>query len=306
MSMAMPSITRVCKPLPVAGYPLLADQIGRQPEIGIYRSFLALHAQDILYMQAEIHDLELELHRIQKEDSDSLDQYRSRYKENWWYLENAEGHGYYQQDHPALKQPRILRRLRPLLAQYGETQTIVMLRIPLILEGERIVQFRTLSQFKEPNIKDLANLQAFLDSPQMGSDKLCGHDAFIWGNVDEPHDRAEDLIQAIYRDEEDSFSRWFIEKIVAMFSTHCGRRLLKPDKVNRDVFCKRNTILRITYYITTALASILLILPIAVLEFVSSMRARLAVIAGSNVVVSMCLAVFTMASRLQIFATTAR
>jgi hypothetical protein len=65
------------------------------------------------------------------------------------------------------------------------------------------------------------------------------------------------------------------------------------------------TIYRITYWITSILASLILIISIVVLYLVHSMPARLGTIAGFNILVSICLMALTNAKRAEIFAITA-
>jgi hypothetical protein len=115
-------MTNSAKQTPVTGYPRLADQIGRQPELGIYRSFLALNAQDMLYMQAEIIELECQLRQSEKDDSGCLEKWRPKYSEDWWFLEYAGRLEGYHDDHPAMKQRSLIQRLRPLLALYSKSR----------------------------------------------------------------------------------------------------------------------------------------------------------------------------------------
>jgi hypothetical protein len=162
-----------------------------------------------------------------------------------------------------------------------------------------------LTSMDEPNSHDLSDFQRFLQSPEMGPSKLDGWDALIYGSVDMPHNRADDLVCMIKPEKEDSFSRWFLEKLMAAFFACRCHRYRKPDKVTGDIFYLRRKILRITYYITTALAPLLLILAITVLWLVPAMKARLIIVAVFTTAVSLCLAVFTTAPRSQVFAITA-
>jgi hypothetical protein len=104
----------------VAGYPRLADQIGHQPQLGIYRKFPALNARDLLYMQAEIIDLEKELREAENEDSQISEQRRFKYSSDWWYLQHAAKVEGLDENHDAYKQRNIVARLRILLGQYSE------------------------------------------------------------------------------------------------------------------------------------------------------------------------------------------
>jgi hypothetical protein len=71
------------------GYAKIATLMGAYPEVGIVRRFAALNAQNILYMQAELINLESRLRRYEKEDRESGDQARRDYAVNWFKLRYA-------------------------------------------------------------------------------------------------------------------------------------------------------------------------------------------------------------------------
>lgn len=52
------------------GYPRLAHWVGREPSFAIFRRFATLNAKNILYLQAEIAYLELELDELERLNSD--------------------------------------------------------------------------------------------------------------------------------------------------------------------------------------------------------------------------------------------
>jgi len=75
------------------GYAKIASRIALNPELGIYRKFAALNAQNLLYLQAEIHGLEQELRDYAQNDADALDdQTRKLYSRDWNTLANARDH----------------------------------------------------------------------------------------------------------------------------------------------------------------------------------------------------------------------
>ena len=71
------------------GYLKLSVFQSKFPEVAIFRRFAALNAQNILYMQAELSHLELELKEIITEDSRSGDSERRAYTQDWWTLNQA-------------------------------------------------------------------------------------------------------------------------------------------------------------------------------------------------------------------------
>jgi hypothetical protein len=71
------------------GYSKLALLMGEYPELAIFRRFATLNTQNILYLQAELHDLE-KLHReLALENETSGHDHRITYAANWFRLANS-------------------------------------------------------------------------------------------------------------------------------------------------------------------------------------------------------------------------
>lgn len=71
------------------GYPRLASLMGAHPEIATFRRFGALNALNLLYMQAELTDLENSLHKQAKSDAESGHPDRSIYHRDWQTLSES-------------------------------------------------------------------------------------------------------------------------------------------------------------------------------------------------------------------------
>lgn len=56
------------------GYPMLAGLMGLRPQMGIFRRFAYLNAQNLLYMQAELVCLEKQLKEVQDRDAKGIDE----------------------------------------------------------------------------------------------------------------------------------------------------------------------------------------------------------------------------------------
>ena len=80
---------------------------------------------------------------------------------------------------------------------------------------------------------------------------------------------------------------------------------MKPNHTHGVIGYEDTTVFKITYWITSIVASLIPILSIVILYKVKSMKARLGIIAGFNVLISMCLSGLTNAKRSEIFAITA-
>ena len=60
-------------PARLEGYPSFAEFIAKDIDAAIYRKFTRLSARNLLYLQSELHDLELQLQQLDREDAVDLD-----------------------------------------------------------------------------------------------------------------------------------------------------------------------------------------------------------------------------------------
>lgn len=167
---------------------------------------------------------------------------------------------------------------------------------------EALVQQSQILAYPEPGQWDLDDIQKLLYN--MGL-PLKGLDSTVWGTVIAPKDYSPDLITLCPRKKEDPFSDWMAEKAVANL-LRCGcSRLMKPSRVHGVIGYEDTRVMKITYWITSILASLIPIASIIVLYCVHSMSARLGVIGAFNLLISVCLSAFTNAKRSEVFAITA-
>jgi hypothetical protein len=133
----------------------------------------------------------------------------------------------------------------------------------------------------------------------MGPLALLGDDAAVWGSMSQRNSYKPDLVALKPRVKKDTFSVWAAENGTRF------ARFMKPSPVHGVGGYEDTIIFRITYWITSILASLILIASIVVLYFVHSMPARLGTIAAFNILVSVCLMGLTNAKRTEVFAITA-
>jgi hypothetical protein len=137
----------------------------------------------------------------------------------------------------------------------------------------------------------------------MGPHVLSGYDAYIWGSNNKPPE--PDLITLRPRKKKDRFSKWAEENALSKL-VRCGcAPLLTVSRTLGVVGYDDETIYRITYWITSIVASLIPIASIAILYCVQSMPVRLGIIAIFNVLVSVCLMGLANAKRAEVFAITA-
>ena len=75
------------------GYPKLASRISQKPELSIFRRFLSLNTENLLYMQAELAILELELKDIVNADLHSGMRMRRQISTSFLALKESSEHG---------------------------------------------------------------------------------------------------------------------------------------------------------------------------------------------------------------------
>ena len=73
----------------VTGYPKLAGQMEILPEIAIFRRFGALNARRLLYLQAELIQLENDLVRVEAADKKCVRGRRDRFSRDWFWLNES-------------------------------------------------------------------------------------------------------------------------------------------------------------------------------------------------------------------------
>jgi hypothetical protein len=154
-----------------------------------------------------------------------------------------------------------------------------------------------------PDDYDLKDIQHFLASAKLGSVCLESDEAYIWGSAQLPKTHAPDLIALKPRANEDTFSRWIAERAILLIRIF--GRCLTPSSKQGAVVIYDSIIMRVTFWITSVIASMIPIASIAVLLHLHTQAAKLGAIAAFNVLITVCLSVFTEAKRTDCFAVTA-
>ncbi|KAH4029310.1 hypothetical protein HBH70_238340 [Parastagonospora nodorum] len=262
------------------GYPRLSERMGLKPETLIFRKFVALNARILLYMQAELVDLERALQKQEERDLNDKDGKRSRYASDFSYL--------------------------PLSHKYGDTtqlQLVKNIQVKLEVYNKALIQQYKVNQIPGPDRFDLDDMQALLISDAMDRGVLTGNDATIWGHPDTPNIHAPDLIGLCQREDVDTFSRIVSRNAIFLFNYGLGR-IKKADHHLGNVYYG-SSVLNITKWITSILASMLPVASILVLSKLQARNTKLGVLVAFNFVFTVCLTVCTKAKRAEVFAITA-
>jgi len=135
----------------------------------------------------------------------------------------------------------------------------------------------------------------------MGPLALIGQDCDIWGSIQNPKGYRHDLVGLKPRRKNDPFSRVVCANAVHLF--RCGlSRIKNPSQFHGTVGYEDTSVKRLTRCVSNIVASLMPILSIVILYNVSTIQAKLGIIAAFNVLMSACISVFTNARRSEVFA----
>jgi len=73
------------------GYAKIADLMSRHDELAVFRRFGAFNMQNLLYLQAEIMHIEVELNELA--ENDKKHEERSYHSRDWWSLSQSDDDG---------------------------------------------------------------------------------------------------------------------------------------------------------------------------------------------------------------------
>lgn len=161
---------------------------------------------------------------------------------------------------------------------------------------------------KSPDPYDITSLQRFLANDAMGSDCMRDLDQHVWGRAHLSDSHHQELIGLKPREGSDTFSRFLVSEAinVKVFLTCWGCKLFRePNPNTGGISVQDNIAFKGTFWFTSLTASIVPLASIIVLLYMSSLAARLWTIGAFNILISVCLFVFTDARRVDVFAVTA-
>lgn len=100
---------------PPPGYPKVATFMGNHPELAIFRRFRGLNARNLLYLQAELVEIENELLQLERADADDKEDARKRgYAKHFsWMLQ-------YKKDDNRNAQYKLMKKMRKKLKKYSK------------------------------------------------------------------------------------------------------------------------------------------------------------------------------------------
>lgn len=300
------------------GYHKLASAMGLFPDLAIFRRFSTLNTKNILYLQAELLDLERQLDDAARADALSNDLNRREYDRAWYNLSHAEdlpnGNG---------RQWKLFLRIREVLHQYSKWGSFRRSHVPategLPAQDTAILQQKELVKMVNPGREALSSVNEWMFRRSMGCICLIGPDRDLWSLT-----RREELLALDRSGCDDALSAWMTNSATTWFHWAVGRyfkagRFTPSSYDNTDIVQKSkpaefmgNTVYysqkhvsRLTSIIVVSLSSILPLVSILVLSKVHNLATRLWIIGGCTVVFSLCLGLVASPRKVEIFSAAA-
>ncbi|KAF4538136.1 uncharacterized protein LTHEOB_11084 [Lasiodiplodia theobromae] len=284
------------------------------PEASIFRSFATLNIRNLLYMQAELVYLEKDLHSFQLEDARApgTTAVRRQYLTNWRQLSQSKS-----KEKSAAVAGKEMEQQQQQQQEFNDSQwrTMEMIREKLRIYNEAIIQTMKVLSASKPSVHDLRDIQEYLRSTKMANGGgLTGQDHDVWGCIVKNFelDHAEDLITLLPRPESDSLTQFVVNRIIkklhsreeGWFQWICGRTGDNGDG-SRTVVVNHRTIHRLTFVLTSGVASMLPVVSMVALQQVEAVKVHglsLGLIAIFNFVLAVLLTLWTSVKRAQVFA----
>ncbi|KAF2832651.1 hypothetical protein CC86DRAFT_390645 [Ophiobolus disseminans] len=259
----------------VIGYPKLTTFMGDIPEAAMFWRFGALNARNLLYLHNELVDIEKQLIEQEWEDGQSSAGEKCRYPANTHWLSSSST----TRDGDT--------KQRDL---YGKTASSEELPVLTIIVDHALIQQRTILSMQGPDQYDIRHVQSFLNSETMNW-ALTGPDHKIWGNMIENDSHSKELVVLKARERGYSLTESFTDWIVHIFYMLVPRKKGRPAMTLDNI--QQSGVYSLTLCMIIVVASVMPVISVMILVKMKRLSTRLAVMAGFNALLSICLMVFT-------------
>ncbi|KAK7913914.1 hypothetical protein PG985_011617 [Apiospora marii] len=286
---------RIAPNLEPRGYPKLAKFMVEHDYV-MMRQFRQLAIRDLLYLQAELCELEHELTKQGIIDANAADE-RKFYDREWWFLHQGEARGM------GGEQWNLVLKVRAKLREYYAA----------------VQQYQSIGSLQRPSQDQRKQLHKYTNCESLG-----GHCGFLGKDLGEQDQVASVYDQINLQDllylredtlEDDFLSHLITGPILRLF--HQVWRFFKPPLPydeeaagnrgqNTALWYYSNRHIRlVTNIIGSGVSSLLPMLSIITLFYVEDTLARLGLVCAFTVVFSLCMVTATQCRRVEIFGATA-
>ncbi|KAF2475953.1 uncharacterized protein BDR25DRAFT_253591 [Lindgomyces ingoldianus] len=261
------------------GYPGLAKFMGPHFDsgMGLFKRFADLNARNLLYMQAELVNLELELNVLTHDDHTSRDPTRETYEKSVWNMAHS----------PDSAQWKKVLEIRQKVKDYNDA----------------LLQQSQLCKLNKANDYDVGILLHWLLHAEGGNGFLEGFEARPWKKGER-----RDLISICSRARTDKFTRWAERKAYPWLYAKVLKRWKKPINGQEKVgiaHLNDNWFVRLARVMTVILSTLLPSIAVLGLYYVRSLPAHLGAVVGFSAMFSLALEVFTNSRPIEVFTATA-
>jgi YD repeat-containing protein len=258
-------------------YDALARLIGSHPPLAIFRSYATLNAKNLLYLQAELAELEDELSQLERRDQISDDANARQFQWEVRRLAKSEG-----------EQWKKVLEVRAKLKEYNQA----------------LLQFKSLNALQKPYDHNITKLREWLDREDYGAMFLERPETVYDSTRQE--EQNNDLVDVSARTQGDRFSRFLTYKVVPWLHRHIFQR---PGRANRNsdrqsqIYDYSDRLLEhIAEVLSIVVSTLLPTISMFALYYIENTTLRLVFILCFSAVFTASLAVFTNARRIEIFA----
>ncbi|KAF7591690.1 hypothetical protein BBP40_001198 [Aspergillus hancockii] len=264
------------------GYDKVAALMTLEPGSSIFRRFSRLNLKNLLYLQAELGGIEIDLQEIIEEDKLSGSEEKRYYPYSVWHLKESLNHA--EQECPA--QWLKVLEARELLAKYNSA----------------LLQQAELLRFSAPERHELDVFQRWLDDEETMKMEHNLWPADQWGKENE-----KDLITLHSRHEgKDAFTRWVYSRFIPWFHKRWGGKDNHREDIETGAWYYNNRRIKsATYLVSLVISGLLPASSMAVLYFLKDTAARLVTIFVYNMGFVLVMGLMVKARRIEIFATAA-
>ncbi|OTA67176.1 hypothetical protein K449DRAFT_430367 [Hypoxylon sp. EC38] len=274
------------------GYPKLASFMAHHNHV-IVKQFRELAVRDLLYLQAELCDLQYDFNHQSIKDINSQDEKTQLYDREWYLLSHAGG--------DSSRQWQLALQIREKLREYYSA----------------IQQYQSMEILPRPSDRRRGIISSYNISAALGGD--CGFlgrdlsDVPPYPSIFSSRDSRDLLFLGDEPGDEDFLARFLVGPALTMFH-YCWRPLKRPvsdleSQTSGDqiaLYQYSDAKIRIVVHtLGSILSTIVPILSIVILYFSESMPLRLSLVCIFSVIFSVAMSLITNARRVEIFAAAA-
>lgn len=168
---------------------MIANFMSQYPEVAMVRRFRALNARHLLYLQAELAQIEKQL--LKQEEIDAKERGhpdKPKYAIDYaWLMDSAE-----EEDHA---QWQLIKDMKEKLKEYSKQCLRYTREVILTLKADEVlIQQTTLAQISSPSKHDAEIMREWYlrkDRADLGGRPLIGDDRSTWGDIETSEDGTE-------------------------------------------------------------------------------------------------------------------